>query len=108
MAPSVEIFHSWGMCELDCFKQSSLTSRIRVWFCCKPARSLPLLSTRTSVFAEAIAEAAHGLDRIAGFPEFFAQAPYMRVHGAGVDHGFVTPDVVKQFIAVLHAPAALD
>src|SRR5438552_12628171 len=52
------------------------------------------------LFAEPIPESAHGLDRIAGFPEFFSQTPYMRVHGAGVDHGFVTPDVVEQFIAV--------
>src|SRR5439155_23461089 len=56
------------------------------------------------LFPKLVAKTAHSFNRIAGFPEFFAQAPYMRVHGAGVDHTFVTPDVVKQFIAVLHAP----
>ena len=60
------------------------------------------------LFSKLVAKTAHSFNRVAGFPEFFAQAPYMRVHGAGVDHTFVTPDVVKQFIAVLHAPAALD
>ena len=31
----------------------------------------------------------------------------MRVDRAGVDHAFVAPDVVEQFIAVLHAASAL-
>src|SRR5439155_25470394 len=60
----------------------------------------------TLFLAEAIPKAAHGLDDVAGFPEFFAQAAYVRVHGAGVDHGFVAPDFIEQFIAILHAASA--
>jgi len=46
------------------------------------------------LFAEPITETAHGFNRVAGFTEFFAQAPYVCVHGAGVDHAFVAPHVV--------------
>ena len=60
------------------------------------------------LFAEPIAETAHGFNRVAGFTEFFAQSAHVRVHGAGVDHAFVAPDVVEQFIALLHAAPALD
>ncbi len=63
---------------------------------------LPLL------FAEPIAETAHRFNYIAGFAKFFAQAAHMRVHGAGVDHAFVAPDVIEQFIAILHPASALD
>ena len=82
-----------------------LIFRVKIWSESHPSAGFahtPLL------FPKLVAKTAHSFNRIAGFPEFFAQAPYMRVHGAGVDHTFVTPDVVKQFIAVLHAPAALD
>src|SRR5262249_27428152 len=60
------------------------------------------------IFAEPIAETAYGFDRIAGLAQFFAQAPYVCVHGTGVDHAFVAPHVVQQFIAILHAASALD
>ena len=77
---------------------------VALWRARRPCTASAL---RPLLFPESIAKTAHGFNRIAGFPEFFAQAPYMRVHGTGVDYTLVTPDVVEQFIAVLHAPAAL-
>lgn len=46
-------------------------------------------------FPHAIAETAHGLDHIARFPKFLAQAAHMRINRARVDDTFVTPDVVE-------------
>src|SRR4029077_2089491 len=60
------------------------------------------------LFAKAIAETAHSFNRVAGLAEFFAQSANVRVHGAGVDYAFVAPDVVEQFIALLHPASALD
>src|SRR4030095_2094804 len=60
------------------------------------------------IFPQPIAETAHGFNCVAGFTEFFAQTAHVRVHGASVDHAFVAPDVVEQFIALLHPASALD
>lgn len=47
------------------------------------------------IFAQAIAETAHGLDHIARCPKFLAQAAHVRIDGARVNDTFVTPDVVE-------------
>ena len=60
------------------------------------------------LFAEPITETSHGFNRVAGVAELFAESAHVRVHSAGVDHALVAPDVVKQFIAVLHTASALD
>src|SRR5262245_24971445 len=46
------------------------------------------------LFAEPIAETAHGFNRRASFAELFAQATHVRVDRARVDNAFITPDVV--------------
>ena len=77
----------------------------QVWSAGRPRTAFaptPLL------FAEPIAETAHGFNRVAGFAQLLAQTTHVRVHGAGVDHAFVAPDVVEQFIALLHPASALD
>src|SRR4026207_939951 len=58
-------------------------------------------------FAQTIAEAANGFDRVTGFAQFLPQSAHVRIDCAGVDHAFVTPDVAKETIAFLNAPAAL-
>jgi len=47
------------------------------------------------IFAQAIAETTNGLDHIARFPKFLAQAAHMRIDGARVDDAFVAPNVVE-------------
>src|SRR5438093_11797805 len=60
------------------------------------------------IFPQPVTETAHSFDGVTGFAEFFAQAAHVRVHGACVDHTFVTPNLVQQPIAVLHAATALN
>jgi len=95
--------------------QSQITSRkfsLGMVACCVRfgvrRRSRTAFKPRRLLFAEPIAETAHGFNRVAGFAQLLAQTTYMRVHGAGVDHAFVAPDIVEQFIAVLHPAPALD
>src|SRR5439155_3041406 len=59
------------------------------------------------IFPQPITEAADSFNRVTGFAEFFAQAAHMRIHSARVDDAFVTPNLVKQPVAVLHAASAL-
>ena len=80
----------------DCADDSARYSTAR------PTAILALL------FAEPIAKAAHGFNHIASFAEFFAQSADVRVHSPGVDHAFVAPDVIEQFVAILHPASALD
>src|SRR5215472_594264 len=61
----------------------------------------------TLLVADAIPKAADGLDDIAGLSEFFAQAADVRVHSASIDHAFVAPDLVEQFVSVLYAAPTL-
>ena len=100
-----------GEDELALPKASQAGSRLHVIFGVanwSEGRPHPAFAPHPLLFAEPVAEPAHGFNCIASFPEFFAQAAYVRVHGTGIDYTLVTPNVVEQFIAVLHAPAALD
>src|SRR5438067_6131852 len=58
-------------------------------------------------FAQTIAETADGFDSVARFAQFLAQPADMSINGAGIDHAFITPDVAKQAIPLLHPAAPL-
>ena len=46
------------------------------------------------LFPKPIPKTPHCFNRVASFTELFAQSTHVRVHGPGVDHTFITPDVV--------------
>src|SRR5437764_1325587 len=56
-----------------------------------------------SAFLDAITEAADGLDRIGGLPEFFAKPAHVGIDGPRVDDAFVAPDFVQQAVPFLNA-----
>src|SRR4029077_6342310 len=56
---------------------------------------------------ETVTFAPHRLDAIGAFPQFFAQATDMGVDRARINGVFVTPDILEQYVAGLHAAAAL-
>jgi len=39
--------------------------------------------------------------------QLFPEAPHVRIHRAGVDHGFIAPDIPQQSFARLHPPPPL-
>ena len=57
---------------------------------------------------KAIAKAAHRFDGVARLAQFVAQPAHVRVHRSRIDHAFITPHIVEQSIARLHAPASLQ
>src|SRR5207237_3337201 len=59
------------------------------------------------VFAQTIAETADSFDSVAGLAQLFAQAANVSVDGAGINHAFITPDVAKQAVPLLHPAAPL-
>src|SRR5690606_3584809 len=68
-------------------------------------RALRFDAGARSRVAEAIAHAAHGLDRVARRAELLAQALDVRVDGARLDARRVAPDPLEERVAALH-PAA--
>src|SRR5438270_4453414 len=58
-------------------------------------------------FAQTIAKTADSFDRVASLAQFLAQPADMSINGAGIDHAFITPDVAKQAIPLLHPAAPL-
>src|ERR1700745_2801067 len=59
-------------------------------------------------FAQTIAETANGFDSVAGLAQLLAQPANMSINGAGINHAFITPDVAKQAIPLLHPAAPLN
>lgn len=58
--------------------------------------------------AEAVSDAADGFDHFGVFAEFFSEAAHVGVDGAGVDDGFVSPDVVEEDFAAEDGAFAFD
>ena len=66
----------------------------------------PLGSPR-DLLRDPVAKSTNGFDTIGGGAQFFAESPYVGIHGSGIDDSLVTPDVVEQGSARLHEPSAL-
>src|SRR4051812_4395243 len=75
--------------------------------CRNAKKSANVESVEQRDLGEAVADAAHGFDVVAGRAHFLAQAFHVRVDGAGRDFGVDTPDLVEERAARLHAIAAL-
>ena len=58
-------------------------------------------------FAQTIAKTADSFDSVASLAQFFAQPADVSIDGAGIDHAFVTPDIAKQAVPLLHPAAPL-
>src|SRR5436190_13919597 len=58
-------------------------------------------------FAQTIAKTADSFDSVASLAQFLAQPANMGIDGAGIDHAFITPDVAKQAVPLLHPAAPL-
>src|SRR5256886_16761736 len=59
-------------------------------------------------FAQTIAETADGFDSVAGLTQFLAQPANVSIDGSRINHAFITPDVAKQAIPILHPAAPLN
>src|SRR5256886_16879050 len=59
-------------------------------------------------FAQTIAETADGFDSVAGLTQFLAQPANVSIDGSRINHAFITPDVAKQAIPLLHPAAPWD
>ena len=53
-------------------------------------------------FPQSITETADGFNRVTRLAQFLTQPAHVRIHCAGVNHAFVTPNLVKKPIAFLH------
>src|SRR4051812_48344440 len=54
-------------------------------------------------FPDAITKPTDGFNCVSGFAEFFSQPANVGIDRAGVDHAFITPDLVEQAVAFLDA-----
>src|SRR5437763_2175511 len=59
------------------------------------------------ILAQTIAETTDSFDSVARFAQLLAQAADMSINGARINHAFITPDVAKQAIPLLHPAAPL-
>src|SRR6266481_9020352 len=59
-------------------------------------------------FAQTIAETADGFDSVAGLAQLLAQPANVSIDGAGINLAFITPDVAKQAVPLLHPAAPLN
>src|SRR4029077_13670873 len=54
------------------------------------------------------AETADSFDSVPSLAQLLAQPPDVSVDGAGINHAFITPDVAKQAVPLLHPAAPLN
>src|SRR5215471_7141155 len=78
------------------------SNRLRSWL----PRSHPG-EAKYSFLTQPISKPADSFNNVAGLAEFFAETPNVGIDRTGVDHTFVTPNLVQQTIAFLNASAAL-
>src|SRR5207302_2950763 len=58
-------------------------------------------------FAQTIAETTDSFDSVASLAQLLAQPANVSIDGAGINHAFITPDVAKQAVPLLHPAAPL-
>src|SRR5207253_234522 len=58
-------------------------------------------------FAQTITETTDSFDSVASLAQLLAQPANVSIDGAGINHAFITPDVAKQAVPLLHPAAPL-
>src|SRR5437588_7462943 len=62
---------------------------------------------RDLVFAQTIAETTDSFDSVASLAQLLAQPADVSINSARVNHAFITPDLAKQAVPLLHPAAPL-
>src|SRR5207244_96132 len=72
----------------------------------KPTSNNPPKHARLA-FAQTIAETTDSFDSVASLAQLLAQPADVSIDGAGINHAFITPDIAKKAVPLLHPAAPL-